>query len=368
MQYVTEAVYNQPSGQMSYLTLANGMHINYSYDAAFRLNAITAGASVFQELYEYDPASNLVSILDVKNSFQRQTFVYDSLNRLVSAQTDQKGGGQYSETYAYDPVGNLVNKGDDCYGYWQEDCGVPGDSVPREMKPHAVTHLNGVQKFWYDANGNMTRRIEGSVTYEQTFNSENRLSSVAVGGSTTTFIYDADGNRIQTIEPDGTTTTYPFPGYEEAVHNGAVTRRTTYSLGGQAVALRVQGPGSENNLYYLITDRLGSTRLVLSEGGSAVPGSTARYLPFGDWRTEPMVNLTDRGFTGHMQDNLGSNDLGLIYMRARFFVPALGRFASADTIVPNPANPQALNRYSYGYNEVRIHAARSLRSRRIILS
>ena len=280
---------------------------------------------------------------------------FSSLNRLVSAQTDQKGGGQYSETYAYDPVGNLVNKGDDCYGYWQEDCGVPGESAPREMKPHAVTHLNGVQKFWYDANGNMTRRIEGSVTYEQTFNSENRLSSVAVGGSTTTFIYDADGNRIQTIEPDGTTTTYPFPGYEEVAHNGAVTRRTTYSLGGQAVALRVQGPGSENNLYYLITDRLGSTRLVLSEGGSAVPGSTARYLPFGDWRTEPTANLTDRGFTGHMQENLGNNDLGFIYMRARFFVPALGRFASADTIVPNLTNPQSLNRYTYVFNSPMPH-------------
>ncbi|MBN1315450.1 MAG: hypothetical protein JXA42_08280 [Anaerolineales bacterium] len=34
-------------------------------------------------------------------------------------------------------------------------------------------------------------------------------------------------------------------------------------------------------------------------------------------------------------------------MRARFFVPGLGRFASADTIVPDPGNPQTLNRYSY---------------------
>jgi murein DD-endopeptidase MepM/ murein hydrolase activator NlpD len=37
-------------------------------------------------------------------------------------------------------------------------------------------------------------------------------------------------------------------------------------------------------------------------------------------------------------------------MRARFFVPALGRFASADTIVPNPTSPQSLNRYSYTRN------------------
>jgi hypothetical protein len=37
-------------------------------------------------------------------------------------------------------------------------------------------------------------------------------------------------------------------------------------------------------------------------------------------------------------------------MNARFFVPGIGRFASADTIVPDPANPQSLNRYAYSLN------------------
>jgi hypothetical protein len=32
---------------------------------------------------------------------------------------------------------------------------------------------------------------------------------------------------------------------------------------------------------------------------------------------------------------------------ARFYDPALGRFVSADTLVPSPGNPQSLNRYSY---------------------
>ncbi len=108
--------------------------------------------------------------------------------------------------------------------------------------------------------------------------------------------------------------------------------------------------GGDNALYYLIADRLGSTRRILTESGDPVTGSIARYTPFGDWRTEPTANLTDRGFTGHMQENLGSNDLGLIYMQARFFVPALGRFASADTIVPDVANPQQYNRYTYSLN------------------
>ena len=81
---------------------------------------------------------------------------------------------------------------------------------------------------------------------------------------------------------------------------------------------------------------------------------------FGDWRTEPTAGLTDKGYTGHpstllrtgKHNNLGggANDLGLIYMNARYYIPALARFASADTIVPDPANPQAYNRFSYVNN------------------
>ncbi|MBE7529096.1 MAG: RHS repeat-associated core domain-containing protein [Chloroflexi bacterium] len=43
-------------------------------------------------------------------------------------------------------------------------------------------------------------------------------------------------------------------------------------------------------------------------------------------------------------------ELGLLYYGARFYVPGLGRFASADSIIPNPANPQSYNRYSYVLN------------------
>ena len=49
-------------------------------------------------------------------------------------------------------------------------------------------------------------------------------------------------------------------------------------------------------------------------------------------------------------DVSGEVAAGLIYMNARFYVPTLNRFASADTIVPDPANPQSFNRYSYVRN------------------
>jgi hypothetical protein len=37
-------------------------------------------------------------------------------------------------------------------------------------------------------------------------------------------------------------------------------------------------------------------------------------------------------------------------MNARYFLPSVGRFISADSIVPNPTNPQSYNRYSYVLN------------------
>jgi RHS repeat-associated protein len=72
----------------------------------------------------------------------------------------------------------------------------------------------------------------------------------------------------------------------------------------------------------------------------------ARYLPYGRWRTEPTADLTDRGYTGHKHND----DLGLIYMNARYYLPGIGRFISADTLVPDPTNPQQFNRYTYVLN------------------
>jgi RHS repeat-associated protein len=43
-------------------------------------------------------------------------------------------------------------------------------------------------------------------------------------------------------------------------------------------------------------------------------------------------------------------NLGLYNYNARYYDPAIGKFISADTIVPEPADPQSWNRYAYGLN------------------
>jgi len=42
--------------------------------------------------------------------------------------------------------------------------------------------------------------------------------------------------------------------------------------------------------------------------------------------------------------------VGLYDYRARWYEPTLGRFVQPDTLVPEPGKPQALNRYTYVYN------------------
>jgi RHS repeat-associated protein len=99
-------------------------------------------------------------------------------------------------------------------------------------------------------------------------------------------------------------------------------------------------------LRHKLSTGLGSSSVLVNSSNGVVPGSTARYYPFGAYRTTPSQTITDRQFTGHQHND----DLGLIYMNARFYVPDIGRFASPDPIIPGENDPQLWNRFSYVRN------------------
>jgi len=95
-------------------------------------------------------------------------------------------------------------------------------------------------------------------------------------------------------------------------------------------------------LTYLHGDHLGSASLGTDASGALL--NEMRYTPYGVTRSGDMP--TDRRFT----DQRWESGLGLYDYGARFYSAALGRFVSADTIVPNPQNPGDFNRYAYAAN------------------
>jgi RHS repeat-associated protein len=98
-------------------------------------------------------------------------------------------------------------------------------------------------------------------------------------------------------------------------------------------------------VYYLHADHLGSASLTTDASGAKY--GELRYKPYGETRYVWGSTPTDRRFTGQREEA----SLGSLYdFQARMYSPSLGRFLSADTIVPSPGNPQSLNRYSYALN------------------
>jgi RHS repeat-associated protein len=63
--------------------------------------------------------------------------------------------------------------------------------------------------------------------------------------------------------------------------------------------------------------------------------ASLRYKPFGEVRWSSGALPTNRKFGGKIDDGFG-----LLNFEARMYSPLLGRFVSADTIVPGAGNPQ----------------------------
>jgi RHS repeat-associated protein len=189
----------------------------------------------------------------------------------------------------------------------------------------------------YDANGNFVSGAGNGVVWT----SFNKPASITTPRGSASFTYDADHNRL-TKTAGGSTTVYIGKLYEKVI--GGVDRHYVYAAGRLVCVVEGQA------VRYMHADHLGSVSVITNELGQVL--ERLSFDAFGRPRnpngTDGAVSsaYSKRGFTGHEMDS----ELSLINMNARLYSPVLGRFISADTIVPNPGNMQDFNRYAYVNN------------------
>ncbi|NOK71559.1 MAG: hypothetical protein GFH25_541324n2 [Chloroflexi bacterium AL-N10] len=297
-------------------TFGHNVAQDWDYDSMARVSKL-AVSNRFDRRYSYDKVGNVTQIQDARpNAIPRQKYQYDHRDRLVRWEWGTNILG-----YAYTTTGNLTSRtGVGTYGY-------PSAGSAR---PHAPTTVGG-QPYQYDANGNTLSG--GGRTY--TWTMENMPRTIkGTDGVTEVYEYDADGERVKKIR--GNTTTIYVEGLWEEQING--TQTIIYEFNGRAIATRT---GGSTALTYLHGDHLGSISLT-----SGAVESQQEFDPWGVVHQGGIdSSTTTLNYTGQRRD-----DTGLVYYHARYYDPRLGRFLSPDSIVPNPQDPQDLNRYTYAKN------------------
>ena len=341
-----------PTGKRATTTYANGTTTTNTYDAdelyRLRTRETTGPSGALQHLtYTYDANGNVTNIADASNTVTAKTttYVYDDLNRLLSATVSGSANNDDStQTYTYDALGNLLTRSDvGTYLY-------EGNQNASYANPHAVTSIDG-DTLTYDENGNVTS-VENIATYA--WNTKNQLVSLSPLPSSplpsASFVYDPEGTRIKSVI--GTNVTiYPFAGFR--YENDVINKEISFD-DGEAVA-SVEGSGEDVVIRFTHTDHLTGAGVVTNLSGTSV--QILDYHPFGTERINEQTTTFDahRKFAGHEFDD----DIGLSYMIARYYNPTTGRFLSQDPVFINlPSDklqillvdPQQWNSYAYGRN------------------
>jgi RHS repeat-associated protein len=259
-----------------------------------------------------------------------------ALNRLAAATETVGSATNWQETFSYDNFGNRSVNTSLTNGLnlsvLAPTCTSSTTNCATEPAVDATTNRLQGSDYWFDHNGNQTLYSPFTVTYD----AENRQVAISssLNGSAT-YTYDGNGRRV-TKTVGGTTTTY------------------LYDATGELTAEYGSAP-TPCQTCYLTADSLGSTRLVTDQNGQLV--CRHDFLPFGEELTTSnrttaagycVSDDISQEFTGKERDA----ETGLDFFEARYMSSPQGRFTSPDLLMASARsdNPQTWNRYAYAGN------------------
>jgi RHS repeat-associated protein len=362
------ATWNDAFGRIGQFDLGadHGVHETASYDdATGRLIGSLVGTggssgvwSTWTDLlntaYTWDPAGNLTNktFTEADSTINRECFTYDGLRQLTQAWTTAAGACQatptqavvggpdpYWQSYTYDTATgnrkNLVNHaatGDTTSTYTYPAANAQPHTLSSVTLSGASTGTSG---YGYDADGNTdSRNLVGKPGQTLTWDAEGHLATLTANGNTTSYVYDAAGNRL--IAKDNTgETVYLGPTEIHRTTAGTVTCTRYYSYNGGVIAVRTD-PGTLN---WQAVDNHGTAELTVNATTKTI-ASRLRTDPFGNPRNANAWPGT-KGFVNGTTDPTGLTHLG-----AREYDPTIGRFISADPVF-EAGDPQQMGGYAY---------------------
>ncbi|MFN7928346.1 MAG: RHS repeat-associated core domain-containing protein [Blastocatellia bacterium] len=246
-----------------------------------------------------------------------------------------------------------------------------GGGINKEKYTVDATNNRFTELTYYASGAVKGEKTTGTGRMEYQYDAENRVIAygyniVTTPGNpvTSRYFYDADGNRTRKIV-SGTETwfVYGLDGELVAEYNangavGSPQKEYGYRSGQLLVVYDTTETTADKKLQWMVTDHLGTPRMVIDKTGSLSGVKRHDYLPFGE-ELGAGVGLRSAGngytadqvrqkFTGYERDT----ETGLDYAQARMYANVQGRFTSPDPLLESgrPEDAQSWNRYAYARN------------------
>jgi RHS repeat-associated protein len=291
--------------------------VTYTYDAIDRLKTVTDWNNQMAE-YFYKNDGRLNN-LNLPNGVVT-TYNYDAAGRMTGYETKKGTTIICNYTFSLNPSGShtLENKQEPFNTF----ASLANVSLSAQYDPQNRIITYGAKNFTFDANGRTTTKTGRNYGWDV----YDRLISVS-GDFTAAYEYDGLGNR------------------RKAVRNGTTTKYVLDILGMSQVLMETDGSGNVQNYYVYGLGLLSRIK----------PDNSTRYY-HGDFRGS-VVAMTDAAGTvthKYQYDEFGTvlrkteadenrfryvgmagvmfEDSTLVFMRARYYDPEIGRFLSEDPI------------------------------------
>jgi RHS repeat-associated protein len=307
--------------------------VTYGYDGASNLlTAAMPGASVS---LTYN-AGNQHSRLDRSNGVAT-SYTYDPVGRVLSIVHALGTTTLQSLSYSYDSAGNRISQGTS-FGRspLTQAAAATYDDANRLIQ-------RGSTSYRYDASGNVVSEDGPSATTTYTWDSRNRLSSVAISnGQATQFQYDFRGNLIRntgTGAQGSVTRAFVLDSMTNVAYEQSSDGIQRSVLAGRWFDSYLATVRSGGDVEFGLSDAVNSTVGTVDQTGT--PKGSFLYEPFGG----TVATNSDYPFqyTGRL-----AVSSSLYYYRSRFYSPPAARFISED---PIGFAGSGANLYSYVLND-----------------